>query len=38
VRTGDSQKTFNWVEPNEGTVPPIVTNAGARIAALVGKN
>ena len=38
VRTGDSQKTFNWVEPNEDTVPPIVTNAGARIAALAGKN
>ena len=40
VRTGDSQKTFNWVEPDvsEGPVPPIITNIGTHLDSIIDRS
>lgn len=39
VATDDGQKTFNWVGPeaHEGVIPPIITNVGAQLDAVIGR-
>ncbi|MGI0020128.1 MAG: hypothetical protein ACREAY_06635 [Nitrososphaera sp.] len=34
VRSGDSQKTFNWVDAYEGTVPYLIETAGSSLDAI----
>lgn len=39
VRTEDSQKTFNWVNPeaHEGVIPPIILNVGTQLDAVIDR-
>lgn len=39
VRTDDGQKTFNWVNPeaSAGIVPPIITNVGSQLDAIMDR-
>jgi hypothetical protein len=35
IRTGDSQKTFNWVDAYDGTVPYLIETAGTELDAII---
>lgn len=39
VETDDGQKTFNWVSPgaHQGVIPPIITNVGAQLDAVIDR-
>ncbi len=39
VRTGDGQKTFNWVSPeaHSGVIPPIILNVGSHLDAVMDR-
>lgn len=39
VRTDDGQKTFNWVNPeaSASVVPPIITNVGSQLDAIMDR-
>jgi hypothetical protein len=39
IETDDGQKTFNWVSPesHRGVIPPIITNVGAQLDAVIDR-
>jgi len=40
VRNDEGQKTFNWVDPDvhEGVIPPIITNIGSQLDAVMDRS